>query len=191
MLGKRNGGEVDCEHLLKLRLFVARFGEMDLAGWWNTKGVLGSMGASVYQRGFPKTHLLAQARVACAVAGERCREVFSPPGCITLWNLPPDVEDRLESSWQSWCRDLEPWEPFFAQLTSMTEDGLLGKMLDLELIDDATLEGTRGLRRGAEGKGVALPGSGTADRDSLMLLAAAFSRGEKGKLAVPYLKSSD
>ncbi len=183
--------EMEPAHLLKLRLCVARFGEMDLAGWWNTKGVLGSMGASVYQRGFPKTHVLAQARVACAVAAERCREVFSPPGCITLWNLPPDVEDRVDSSWQEWCRDIETWEPFFAGLTSMAEDGLLATMLDLGLIDDETVETAKGLRRGAEGKGVALPGSGTADKQSLMLLAAAFSRGEKGKLAVSYLKSDD
>lgn len=29
---------MDLERLLKLRLVVARFGEMDLAKWWNTKG---------------------------------------------------------------------------------------------------------------------------------------------------------
>jgi hypothetical protein len=179
------------DHLLKLRLCVARFGEMDLAGWWNTKGVLGSMGVSVYRRGFPKTHLFTQARVACAVAAERCRAVFSPPGCITLWNLPPAVEDLLGFSWQQWCREIDSWEPFFAELAAMTEDGLLPLLEKLDLIDAATMEAAKGLRRGAEGKGVALPGSGTATPESIMLLAAAFSRGEKGKLAVPYLKLDD
>jgi hypothetical protein len=28
------------DRLLKLRLIVARFGEMDLAKWWNTRGQL-------------------------------------------------------------------------------------------------------------------------------------------------------
>jgi hypothetical protein len=31
----------DLDQLLKLRVIVARFGEMDVAGWWNTKGQLG------------------------------------------------------------------------------------------------------------------------------------------------------
>jgi hypothetical protein len=175
-------------HLLKLRLCVARFGEMDLSGWWNTKCVLGNMGSSVYARGFPNTQLFARARVACAVATERCRAVFSPPGCITLWNMPAAVENLLESTWQEWCKDSANWEPFFAELSSIPEDGLLPLMEKLELIDAPTIEAAKSLRRGAEGKGVALPGSGTATRESIMLLAAAFSRGEKGKLAVPYLR---
>ncbi len=28
---------IDLDRLLKLRLLVARFGEMDLARWWNTR----------------------------------------------------------------------------------------------------------------------------------------------------------
>lgn len=35
---------VDLNRLLKLRLIVARHGEMDGARWWNTNGVLGSKG---------------------------------------------------------------------------------------------------------------------------------------------------
>jgi hypothetical protein len=38
---------IDLNRLLKLRVLVARFGEMDLARWWNTKGRLGKFGASV------------------------------------------------------------------------------------------------------------------------------------------------
>lgn len=29
---------LDLSHLLRLRLAVARYGEMDAAEWWNTKG---------------------------------------------------------------------------------------------------------------------------------------------------------
>lgn len=181
----------DVELLLKLRLCVARFGEMDRAGWWNTKGVLANIGKSVFTRGFPATHFFAQGRVVCAVAAARCREVFSPPGCFTLWNLPPEIEDRLDSSWQGWCRDAENWEPFFSNLTQISGDDLLVELARLGLVDDATVEAAKSLRRGAEGKGVALPGSGYPEKEILMLLAAAFSRGEKGKLAVPYIRSPD
>jgi len=145
---------VEPELLFKRRLCVARFGEMDLAGWWNTQGVLGSTGRSVYRRGFPKGHSFTQARVVCAVAADRCREVFSPPGCITLWNLPPDLEDRLESSWQDWCRDTQVREPFFSRLAGITTDDLLSTLLDFELIDVEIAEAARGLRPGAEGRGL-------------------------------------
>ena len=37
---------IDLDRLLKLRLVVARFGEMDLATWWNTKGQLGRLGSN-------------------------------------------------------------------------------------------------------------------------------------------------
>jgi len=37
---------LDLDRLLKLRLVVARFGEMDHACWWNTKGQLGRLGAA-------------------------------------------------------------------------------------------------------------------------------------------------
>jgi hypothetical protein len=64
-------------------------------------------------------------------------------------------------------------------------------LVKFELVDDQTVEAAKRLRRGAEGKGVALPGQGSPDRKTFMLLAAAFSRGEKGKLAVPYIRSDN
>jgi len=37
---------IDLDRPLELRLVVARFGEMDLAKWWNTKGQLGRLGTA-------------------------------------------------------------------------------------------------------------------------------------------------
>src|SRR5271170_4172154 len=79
---------IDLDRLLKLRLVVARFGEMDIGKWWNTKGQLGRLGTAATRRGFPRTHYFAQARSVFAVAAHRCREVFDPPQCVTLWHLP-------------------------------------------------------------------------------------------------------
>jgi hypothetical protein len=64
---------LNLDRLLKLRLIVARFGEMDLARWWNTRGQLGRHGAAAIRRGFPRTHYFAQARSVFAVAALRER----------------------------------------------------------------------------------------------------------------------
>jgi hypothetical protein len=62
---------IDFKRLFKLRLVVARHGEMDAARWWNTQGVLGPRGVSVLRRGFPKTHCFAQARIVFETAKPR------------------------------------------------------------------------------------------------------------------------
>jgi len=179
----------DLEHLLKLRLAIARYGEMDGAGWWNTQGILGRGGKAVLSRGFPNTHWFAQARIVCAVATARCAAVFAPTGCLTLWNLPAEIEDGLARQWTQWCRSTVDWSPFFQDLAARNSGDLIRHLTDLGLIDATTVHAISGLRRSAEGKAVALPGTGTASRASLMLLAAAFSKGERLNLAVPYLRA--
>ncbi len=57
------------DRLLKLRLVVARVGEMDLAKWWNTNGLLGRKGRILLSRGFPRTHSFAQARAVFSAIG--------------------------------------------------------------------------------------------------------------------------
>jgi hypothetical protein len=85
------------DRLLKLRLIVARFGEMDIAKWWNTRGQLSRLGATAIRRGLPRTHYFAQARSVFAVAAYRCREVFDPPDSVTLWQLSEIVEEEFDS----------------------------------------------------------------------------------------------
>lgn len=63
---------IDLERLFKLRLIVARFGEMDIAKWWSTTGQLGRLGTAALRRGFPRSHYFAQARSVFAVAAHRC-----------------------------------------------------------------------------------------------------------------------
>jgi hypothetical protein len=161
---------------------------MDGAGWWNTRGMLGRPGRTVLARGFPMTHWFAQARVACAVAAARCAQVFSPPGCITLWNVPAEMEDALSNQWPVWCRHADEWIDFFDALGNRTTGDLLQDLAELKLIGPRTVEHAKSLRRSAEGKAVPLPGVGRADLETMDLLAAAFSRGEPQKLAVPYIR---
>ncbi len=184
---------IDFDRLLKLRLVVARVGEMDLARWWNTRGMLGRHGAVVLQRGLPRTHRFAQARVVFAVARSRCHELFDPPGCMTLWHLPAEIEDRFEDRWQAWLDEAETWTTLFERLQALAVDGspaeaLLGLLRELELVDEAQVEVVGGLRRSAEGRSLPLPGVHRPDDDAVALLAAGFSRGEPGKPAIPYAR---
>lgn len=179
--------EVNLDHLLKLRLVVARHGEMDRARWWNTKGMLGPNGAIVLQRGFPRTHSFAQARVVFAVARHRCAEVFNPPGCATLWSLPAELEERFEEAWQRWL-DEEGWAGFFEGLKSPKSLDLLAELEERGLLTPEQKAEVGRLKTTAEGKAVQLRGVGAPDTEALTLLAAAFALGEPGSPAIPYLR---
>jgi hypothetical protein len=179
---------IDLDRLLKLRLVVARHGEMDRAGWWNTSGMLGRYGAIALARGLPRTHRFAQARVVFSVAKSRCEELFDAPGSVTLWRLPAEIEDRFDEHWQSWLGDGETWAPFFDDLATLEETDLLSALRERDLVSDAHVETVRTLRRSAEGRAVPLPGERPLDDDLIALLAAGFAKGEPRAPAIPYAK---
>jgi len=179
---------IDFDRLLRLRLAVARHGEMDVARWWNTQGLLGRRGAVVIKRGFPSTHFFAQARIVFAVARSRCHELFDPPGCMTLWSLPAEVADQFEEHWQGWLDNGDTWAPLFDQLASVTGSDLLALLTQLDLVSPAQLEAATKLRRSAENRAVPLPGTRRASDETITLLAAGFVRGEPGNPAIPYAR---
>lgn len=181
----------DLERLLKLRLLVARFGEMDLAKWWNTRGQLGRLGAATLRRGFPRTHRFAQARSVFAVAADRCAEVFDPPGCVTLWRLPEAVEEAFDARWEHWLDHAAEWAPFFEKLEALSGNDLTELLRSFELVSERDIEAYAKLRRSAEGRAVPLPGLHTGSEADLALLALGFARGEPGALAVPYARRAD
>lgn len=154
---------LDFDRLLKLRLVVARFGEMDIAKWWNTRGQLGRLGTLALRRGFPRTHYFAQARSVFAVAGNRCREVFVPPAGVTLWHFPETIEEEFESRWEHWLDNADEWIPFFQKLENLQENDLKGVLQSLVSINDSEQEMFARLRRAAEGRAVPLlaPFTGT------------------------------
>ena len=178
---------IDLDRLLRLRLVVARFGEMDLARWWNSNGMLGHHGAVVLKRGFPATHYFAQARVVFAVARSRCEELFSLPGTATLWDLSAEVEDAFEDRWQTWL-DEELWIPVFQRLVAVEADNLLDVMTDFDLLSLAQRNAAEALRRAAGGRAVPLPGTTVANDETITLLAAGFCRGQVGSPAIPYAR---
>jgi len=177
---------LDFDRLLKLRLIVARFGEMDLAKWWNTRGQLGRLGTAAVRRGFPRTHYFAQARSVFAVAAHRSREIFDPPDSVTLWRLPETIEEEFERKWEQWLDRANEWHPFFLRLESLQESDLKIVLHAFDAVTNHELEMSSRLRRTAGVRAVPLsePFSGT-DQD-IALLALGFARGETGSLVVPY-----
>ena len=179
---------VNFNRLLKLRLIVARHGEMDGACWWNTDGVLGRKGSLLMGRGFSKTHYFAQARLVFEVARARSVERFPVvPGCITLWSLPARVEDEFDAQWAKWLDDDTAWVEFFTGLQHQDAD-LLTVLRQHRLLDSAHDDQVSRMRRSAENRSVLLSGTHRLDDDTVTLLAAGFSRGEPSKPAIPYVR---
>jgi hypothetical protein len=180
---------IDLDRLLKLRVAIARVGEGELAGWWNSKGQLGRMGARALARGFPRTHRFAQARSVFAVAADRCTEVFEPPGCVTLWRLDAGTEAAFDARWELWLDNAADWSPFFEAVAGLTGTDVVACLRALALVDDADVARFGKLRRSANA--VALPGLYAATDADVALLALAFGRGEPGDLAVPYARRAN
>src|SRR5690606_24134300 len=183
--------QVDLERLLKLRLVVARFGEMDLAKWWNTRGQLGRLGAAALRRGFPRTHRFAQARSVFAVAAHRCTEVFDPPDCVTLWRLPESIEEAFDARWEHCLDHAGDWNALFERLESIPGTDLVEVLRSFELVDAHDIEAYGRLKRSAEGRAVPLPGIFAGTNADIALLALGFARGEPSALAVPYARMPD
>lgn len=183
---RREAMSIDLDRLLRLRLVVARFGEMDVAKWWNTKGQLGRLGATALRRGFPRTHHFAQARSVFAVAAHRCEDRFNPPGSVTLWRLPAAIDEEFDARWEHWLDHAPDWQPFFQKLESVSGSDLVATLRSFELVGDDDVQAGSRLRRSAEDRAVPLPGIFTATDRDVALLALGFARGEVGALAVPY-----
>ena len=179
---------IDFDRLLKLRLVVARYGEMDRAQWWNTQGMLGRRGALVLKRGFPSTHYFVQARIVFEVARSRCRELFDPRGCMTLWSLPAECEEQFQEHLQGWLDVMEKWVPVFKKIEQQSCTDLLQSLGEFKLVSQPQLDAVAKLRRSAGSRTVPIPGRFYPHDDIITLLAAGFVRSESGDLAIPYAR---
>jgi hypothetical protein len=180
---------MDLDWLLRLRLIVARCGEMDAQRWWNAEGQLGPYGARVLKRGFPRTHHFAQARSVFAVAAHRCAEIFDPPGSVTFWRLPDDVEEAFDARWEGWLDAAPIWAPFFESVAAFKDFDIAAALKGLSLVDDADVVAAAGFQLADGEKGVLVPGPFDFGCKAVALLALGFGRGAKGDLRVPYSPS--
>lgn len=179
------------EQVTKLRMTVARFGEMDRSKWWNTKGMLGHVGELAISRGFPKTHVFARARAVFAVASARSEEVFNPPDSYTLWRLPVEIEDWIADAWANWLEQPEEWKEFLAAVDGESQKEFLPALKDLGLISDVTADRAANLRRADDFRSVPIKLNGESPQETVELLAAAHGCSESGKLAVPFVREEE
>lgn len=180
---------IDFKRLFKLRLIVARHGEMDNAQWWNTNKMLGNMGSAALKRGFPLTYHFAQAHTVFEVAAARSQEIFIPSlSAVTLWSLPASMEDEYEDHYQRWLDNRDEWLSFFDVIKTLSGTDLLTSMKQFGLIDHRIIESVRSLRRSNENRSVVLPGERPLNDNLITLLAAAFALSEPGAPAIPYAK---
>jgi len=166
---------------------VGRCGEMDRSQWWNTRGMLSSLGKLAVERGLPKTHLFARARAVFAVASHRCDEVYNPANSYTLWRLPAEIEDQAENAYADIVNNLNEWDLFIEKVNASSSLPLLEALLSLELISTDVAEQATRLRRSNDLRSVSIANVESIDSSTVAVMAAAFSRSERGKLAVPYV----
>ncbi len=151
------------------------------------KGVLGTMGRTVITRGMPRTQHLARARIVFSVAKERCRQIFAPSGCITLWQLPAETERAFSDHWSIWLK--QQWVLDFVESIKEPDlGGIITQMDRLDMIDESQISKVNQLRRSSDSPGVQLPGFRELNNETLCLLAAGFSLGSKEGLVIPYAR---
>ena len=179
---------INLDRLLKLRLVVARFGEMDKAKWWNSTGQLAKHGATQLYRGFPRTHYFARARSAFSIAVHRCSEVFDSPDSVTLWQMPQGVEEEFDMRWEHWLERASEWASFFGKIERAPMTDVASTLCSLELVSESDVKIYNKLRHLPQGQAVALPGVFSATDDDCSLLSMGFGKGKSGSLVVPYLR---
>lgn len=179
---------LDFKLLFKLRLVVARFGEMDKAGWWNTKEVLGPTGRIVYQRGFPRTHHFTRARVVFTVARERTQQLLKRPAALTLWRLTPTIDDQFEARWHDWLNETSEWQPFFDKVEALGREDLPTILGALELVSATVLDAAAQL---GHKDGAAQISGATITTTTIESLAAAYCLGKPGRPVVPFIELAD
>lgn len=176
----------DLDWLLKLRLAVARCGEADASGWWNTRGQLSRLGASALSRGFPRTHHFAQARSVFAAAASECAQVFAMPGAVTLWWLGEDTEEAFDLQWEMWLDHANDWRPCFERLAQTSTELLPDVLAGLGLIDAADIARADSLVADPSGKSLRIADVFDGSRAAIAQLALGFARGTTGRPIVPY-----
>ena len=70
------------------------------------------------------------------MAAQRCREVFDPPECVTLWNLPESIEEEFDARWEYWLDHATDRVPFFQKLETVASLDPVTVMQTFELVGD-------------------------------------------------------
>lgn len=180
--------EEKAHRVLVARLYIARFGEADVQGWWRTDGVLGSDGAYVGRRVLPMTHATARARVVLVVARHACGERHPDPSARHLFSLGPRAEDALDALLAQRLSDQAFWADLLSCLEALKRHADPRQVLTASgIVREEDLKVIEALPLGPGGRSLPTP-SGSDTDETLRRLTAGFARSTHRNLVVPFLR---
>ena len=183
--------EQEAHQVLVARLHIARLGEADAQGWWQTDGVLGPDGAFVGRRVLPLTHPTARARVVLAVARHGCRERHPHPSALNLFSLGPSAEDVLDALLARRASDQAFWSKFLPHLEALERHADPRQVLTTSrIVTEEDLKMIEALPLGPGGRSLPIP-SGNDTNETLRRLTAGFVRSTRRNLIVPFLRARE
>lgn len=181
--------EDEAHRVLVARLYIARLGEADVQGWWQTDGVLGSDGAYVGRRVLPLTHATARARVVLAVARHACGERHPDPSARHLFSLGPTAEDMVDALLAQRLSDQAFWSELLPHLEALDRHADLRQVLTASgIVREEDLKVIEPLPLGPGGRSLPTP-SGSDTDETLWRLTAGFVRSTHRNLVVPFLRA--
>ena len=114
--------------------------------------------------------------------------MYNPPDGVTLWDLPAEVENAFDERWPVWLETQSSWQEFFGSLESMPGEDLLRAFEGICPLPATALDAAKRMKRAADQKAVPLGEVAAVTDDLVSQLAAGFSKGEPGRVAVPFAK---
>ncbi len=86
--------------IIAARLLIERLGERDANYWWDSQ-VLGSFGSDTLSETVPRTSARAQVSLATAVGKKTENETINSGNAVSLFDLGPFVESRIQREIES------------------------------------------------------------------------------------------
>ena len=178
----------EAHRVLVARLYIARLGESDVQGWWQTEGVLGSDGAYVGRRVLPLTHPTARVRMVLAVARHACGDRHPDPNARHLFNLGPAAEDVVDAMLAKRLSDETFWSKLLPCLEALERLADVRQVLTASrVVREEDLHLVQALPFGPGGRSLPIP-VGQDPNETVRRLTAGFARSTHRKLIVPFLK---
>jgi hypothetical protein len=129
-------GELSAEDDVRVLLGIARLGEADLAGWWNTR-LFTRAGRFVLSRSFPRTWKPAGGQLLILSCARWHNHAFSGrPSAIHLYS-PHLPALGWAHAWLAEQKTTVPIDPLFDELVSWTDVGDATKAIDQWLPESA------------------------------------------------------
>lgn len=122
-------GSLSAEDDVRILLGIARLGESDLAGWWNTR-LYARAGRYVLSRSFPRTWKSAGGQLLMLSCARWHTHAFSGrPSAIHLYS-PHLPALGWANAWLAEQKTTVPVDPLFDELANWTDKGDAAKSID-------------------------------------------------------------